>query len=111
MRRIKSYKTFERALPDSWLEDNPDNYLASKISPPDGSGLRPRVPGNSSIVDKLKNISWKDIDVEPGYLSPGDVWHHTPGKRAEYYLCRYGDVNIVYSFSNIEYSSLIIKFE
>ena len=93
MKRIKSYKVFERALPDNWLEENPDNYLTSNKS---RGGVEPRkAEGSKNLVKDLKRISWKRIETEPGFVSAGDTWNARPGEKTEHYLCKALGVNLI----------------
>jgi len=93
VKRIKSYKTFERALPDNWLEENPDNYLTSDAS---RGGIEPRKEqGSENLVEDMKILSWEDINVEPGFVSAGDRWNPRPGEKTEEYLCKVGDLNLI----------------
>jgi len=51
-------KLYERALPDKWLDENPDNYLNQKNQPSNVN-----ITHNIELSD-LKKLSWKDITVE-----------------------------------------------
>ena len=74
-------KLYERALPDKWLDENPDNYLNQKSF----NGYVGQVPdGAEALVNNLKNLSWKNITVEEKELHG-----------YKYYSCNSGDLFLI----------------